>query len=137
LEPDVEGTFEELPPLETPHRWKDNRQLGAKLVEVRKAILSGQSVDLRRPPFVWRQLPADTEDSLTAQVAACEALHAASGSVVAIRRWPNECYTVAGRLRGRDTYMGEMDCKDLLASAASIERVTGVPRCAAVFEFID
>jgi hypothetical protein len=52
---------------------------------VRKAILSGQSVDLRRPPFVWRQLPADTEDSLTAQVAACEALHAASGSVVAIR----------------------------------------------------
>lgn len=134
---DVEGTFEELPSLETPHRWKDNRQLGAKLVEVRNAILSGQSVDLRRPPFVWRQLPADTEDSLAAQVAACEVLHAASGSVVAIRRWPNECYTVAGRLRGRYTCMEEMDCKDLLSCAASIERVTGVPRCVAVFDFID
>jgi hypothetical protein len=95
---------------------------------VRKAILSGQSVDLRRPPFVWRQLPDDTEDSLTAQVAACEALHAASGSVVAIRRWPNECYTVACRLRGRYSCMEEMDCEDLLACAASIERVTGVPR---------
>jgi UvrD-like helicase family protein len=31
LEPEVEGTFEALPPLETPHRWKDNQQLGAKL----------------------------------------------------------------------------------------------------------
>jgi DNA helicase-2/ATP-dependent DNA helicase PcrA len=33
--------------------------------------------------------------------------------------------------------MEEMDCKDLLGCAASIEAVTGVPRCAAVFDFID
>jgi hypothetical protein len=86
-------------------------------------------------------MPADTNDSLATQVGACEALHGAAGSVVAIRRWPNECYTVAGRLRGRYTCMEEMDCKDLLGCllgcAASIEAVTGVPRCAAVFDLID
>jgi AAA domain len=134
---DIEGTFEELPALATPHRWRNNPQLGAKLVAVRNAILSGQSIDLRRAPFVWRQLPSDAEEGLAAQVAACEMLHQASGSVVAIRRWPHDCYTVAGRLRGRYTCMEEMDCKDLLNCAASIEGVTGVRRCAAVFDFID
>lgn len=135
---DVTGAFEALPPLQVPHRWRNNVPLGKQLTAVREALLAGAPIDLRTAPFKWRQLPtASQELEIAAQLAACESVYANSGSVVAIRRWPNECYAIAGKLGGRYTCMEEMDCKDLLRFARAVEQKQGLDRCGALFEFAD
>jgi hypothetical protein len=124
--------------LLVPYRWRDNVALGNRLTKLRETLLANQSVDLRSPPFQWRRLPTGGPDQqIAAQLAACEHLHGQAGSVVAIRRWANECYAVAGRLGGRYTCMEEMDCKDLLRAATTIEEGQGVERCQAIFDFAD
>ena len=134
---DVAGEFEELPTLSEPHRWRNNKRLGQRLVELRAALLNGQQVDFRRPPFSWRQLPSTAEAQIPPQIAACEGVQGRQGSIVIVRRWPSECYTIAGKLQGRYTCMEEMDCKDLLKSASRIESNTGVSRCESVFVFAE
>jgi hypothetical protein len=112
--------------------------LGKQLTAIREALLAGTSIDLRAPPLKWRPLPRDSQQvEIAAQLAACEDVYASSGSVVAIRRWPNECYAIAGKLGGRYTCMEEMDCKDLLRFAKSIEQKQGLDRCGALFDFAD
>jgi len=136
-ETDVAGTFEELPALKVPHRWRSNAPLGARLAEVRTALLAGEPIDLRKSPFHWRPLSDSSDEQMSEQVAACESLFDSTGSVVAVRRWPSECYAVAGRLRGRYTCMEEMDCKDLIQAAGQIELRQGADRCAAIFDFAE
>ena len=81
--------------------------------------------------------PVGVDIQIAGQLAACEDAYGRAGSVVAVRRWPNECYTIAGKLGGRYTCMEEMDCKDLLGAASTIEKAKGLARCQAVFEFAD
>jgi DNA helicase-2/ATP-dependent DNA helicase PcrA len=134
---DVVPTFEPLPPMDVPHRWRDNEPLGERLTEIRQALLVGEAIDLSTPPVTWRRLPSGVQEQIATQLAACEGVYDNDGSVVAIRRWPNECYAIAGKLGGRYTCMEEMDCKDLLQSAKEIEERQGVERCGAVFDFAD
>jgi DNA helicase-2/ATP-dependent DNA helicase PcrA len=135
---DVTKAFEALPPLRVPHRWRDNLPLGRRLTAVREALLAGSPIDLRTPPLKWRPLPTASQHvEIAAQLAACDDVYASSGSVVAIRRWPNECYAIAGKLGGRYTCMEEMDCKDLLRFAKAIEEKRGLDRCGTLFDFAD
>jgi hypothetical protein len=134
---DIAGAFEELPPLTEPHRWRGNALLGNRLTALREALLTGTTVDFRVAPLQWRKLEADSARQLAAQAAACEALFRRPGSIVALRRWPKDCYAVGERLQGRFTCMEEMDCKQLLQSATAIENSHGIARCKAVFAFID
>jgi DNA helicase-2/ATP-dependent DNA helicase PcrA len=135
---DVTGAFEALPPLQVPHRWRDNVPLGRRLTAIREALLAGSPIDLRVPPLKWRRLPKESQDvEIAAQLSACDDLYASSGSVVAIRRWPSECHAIAGKLGGRYTCMEEMDCKDLLRFAKAIEEKQGLDRCDTLFDFAD
>lgn len=135
---DVTGAFEALPPLQVPHRWRDNGPLGRQLTVIREALLAGSPIDLRAPPLKWRRLLEESQEvEIAAQLAACDDVYANAGSVVAIRRWSNECYAIAGKLGGRYTCMEEMDCKDLLRFATAIEQKQGLDRCGALFDFAD
>lgn len=122
---DVEAFFPPVGTLTTPWRWKGkNEALGQWLLDLRKALLAGAPIDLAKSPVVWSlATPAN-------QCAAAYALLKASGSVVAIRKWPQDAHDFARNLAGSYQSMEEVDCKDLLKFASDLQTLTG-PRAAA------
>lgn len=128
---------EHLPPLTTPWRWKlANPQLGDRLAEVRAALVAPATLNLEKlAPIQWRPLPADSGARLAAQRKACVAATKKSGDIVAIRRWPSNCYQTAEGLNGMYTCMEEIDCKDLFRHAGAIDHATGFERVVAAFAF--
>lgn len=134
---DVMPFFEELPSLREPHRWAANRPLGRRLTDLRERLQAGESIDFRKPPFRWRELPSEIGEQTMRRAAVCGEMYGAEGTVVAIRRYPQGCYSLARKLQGRYTCMEEVDCTALFESAERIHRAHGIQRCAAVFQFAD
>ena len=126
---DIPADFVRLPCPSTPWRWQNsNKNLGAWLIEVRRALISGNQIELTKSPAHY--LPCSYEN----QRKACMNL-AKEASVVAIHKWAGQCHKLAKGLRGTYTSMDEMGAKDLLNWAQRIQESEGSDRCVAVIDF--
>ena len=115
---DVEPSFVPLKVEERPWRWAEsNPKLGEWLLELRRALLQGEPIDLSVAPIEWRStISPASQVSTSKAVAADEA-----ASVVAILKWPNQCHNLAKKLGGEFSSMEEMESKDLLKHAKAID----------------
>lgn len=130
LDAHVAPTFDRLPDLVTPHRWRaTNPRLGEWLVGIRTDIERGRQIDLRGAPCERGQ------PNQAGQFAACARVAARSGSAVAIAQWPHDCHSVARRLRGMFTVMEPIECEDLVAWADRLETASGRLRSARLVDF--
>lgn len=129
-ETDVAPSFERLPALNTPWRWRDvNPELGEWLVEARGDLEAGRALNLSDAPIRrGRASPAG-------KGRACFDAANGGGSVVAIGQWAADCHRLAARLRGVFTCMEPVECDDLMGWAERIEGSTGPARAAAVADF--
>ena len=95
---DVLGFFPLLGTMNTPWRWNKvgAGALGTWLLQVRQALLAGQSIDLRTcPDFVeWRQLPDNPGELIQAQVGAQFAIN---------QQFPNDKILIIGDSINADT----------------------------------
>jgi hypothetical protein len=132
---DVVNNFNALPGPCTPWRWYGrNEALGKWLTQVRELLLGGQSVDLRGSAARW--VPSPQRYQMQAEWQTCmEMAQKGKGSVVAIHKWPNNCYATASRLQGAYTCMETVECGDLLEWAYQLETSAGYVRAASLIEF--
>ena len=129
-ERDLVPSFDRLPDLVTPYRWRaTNPSLGEWLLEVRQHLMTGDDIDLSGAP-----IRRDSADAQT-QVSVCLDVARVDGSAVAIGHWPNDCHAIAQRLLGRFTVMEPIECRDLLDWAEKLEAATGPARAVVLVEF--
>jgi hypothetical protein len=131
---DIEPNFQGLPELNTPWRWLNgNKQLGKWLSDFRQALLHGDPVDLSTGPVKWEKSTIENQWSACINLVGSNA-----GSVAAIHSEhskPAKVHNFARSLKGFYTSMEEMECKDLLKWANTIELMTGPDRAKAVIDF--
>ncbi|MGQ0679828.1 MAG: hypothetical protein ACT4OM_09275 [Actinomycetota bacterium] len=127
---DLAPTFERLPDLTTPWRWRGrNEELGEWLVSVRHDIEANHDVGLLDAPVERGGV------RLQDQIITCHRLARREGSVVAIGRWPRDCHHIAQRLGGTFTCMEPIECPDLILWARRLELASGFARAAELVDF--
>jgi len=127
---DVDSQFRRLPSPSVAWRWKDkNPKLGAWLTEVRELLVRGAVVDFRQAPVTWMRKDVNQHRK------ACFNLVQGKGSVLAIHTMANTAHSFARQLRGTFQSMEEMESKDLLAWANSLEdQAQGIGRAAVALD---
>jgi len=129
----AQDNFAEVGTLDQPHRWLGrNDGLGHWLLDARKLLLAGESVDLAGAPGVELRL-ADPAEPL--QIATCYDLVKRGGSVVALRAWRHQCHRLSGRLNNAFHAVEDAQCEDLVKWGRQIEGVTGVSRADKLVDF--
>jgi superfamily I DNA/RNA helicase len=133
---DIERQFTLVAELNTPHRWNDhNRELGLWLTAVRSHFISGEDIDLRNAPAIWKQ-PGNQKNQ--AQLAACFRIKARKEhSMVALRQWRPQCHKLARNLKGKFRAMETVECDELLEWSQTLEDATGVQRVVGLLKFAD
>ena len=103
-----------------PWRWAEtNPALGRWLLELRQSLQSGQEVDLAAGPNVWGG-PAIRSNQITkCRRAATDR----SASVVAMLKWASECHQFSKSLGGLFSSMDELEGKDFLYFAETLDQV--------------
>lgn len=129
---DVEGRFERLGTLETPHRWiqAGASDLGSWLRNARTCLEQGQPIDLKvnRPAMVrFRQADADPQALIRAQTNACQYLPCErTHTVIAIHKgsqdYKAKCHKLSRNLGGHFSSIEEVEGKDLFSFIRKIER---------------
>jgi DNA helicase-2/ATP-dependent DNA helicase PcrA len=124
--------FDIIAELDTPWRWKnDNIELGDWLSTVRKSMLNGDSVDFRTGPI---KLVQDTGQPT--QIAECyNAIGDKKESTAAIRKWGNQCHSLARSLNNAFCSMETVECEDLINWAQKFEDTRGPERAIALVDF--
>lgn len=114
---DVVPHFERLPDLTTPYRWQGTKpELGDWFRDVRRRLIAGQVIDLRGAPLQWMDNTPQNR-----RRACLDAAKNKTSSVVAIRKWPNDCHAFASKLSGLYGSMEELDCRGLMDFAEQID----------------
>ncbi len=129
---DVEGGFERLGVLDTPHRWMQAgaNDLGIWLRNVRTNLEQGQPIDLNmnRPAAVtFRQTNADPQALVQSQGNACRYFQCdPTDTVIAIHKGSQEykakCHKLSRNLGGRFSSIEEVEGKDLFSFIRKLER---------------
>src|SRR5260370_21434021 len=97
--------------------------------------MAGEGIDLRGSPVEWRQPTGQKEQD---QLSACFGVKAKrEHSLVALRKWRSECYSLARNLNGRYRAMETVECDDLLVWSERIDSSYGVQRVQQVLEVAD
>jgi len=106
----AEEDFDKIGELLTPYRWRGrNDELGEWILDVRKRLENGEEINLQKPCIELRTGIGEAN-----QIAICKSLLSKKGeSIVAIQKWRQECYRLAGRLRNTYISMETVDCQDL------------------------
>ncbi len=128
---DVTPHFPPLPVPAHPWRWAGtNPDLGAWLhAELRERLLQQLPIHLNDTPVDWRSTghPA-------AQHQVCMGIAQQPGSAVAIHQYANQCHSLAQRLAGQFTSMEELESRDLLAAASTLDQAEGAAVLLALME---
>jgi len=129
---DVEGNFERLGTLDTPHRWihAGAEDLGIWLRNVRTCLEQGQPIDLNvnRPAAVaFRQADADPQALIRSQGNACQYLtceraHTAIAIHKGSQEYKAKCHRLSRNLGGRFSSIEEVEGKDLFSFIRKVER---------------
>lgn len=143
---DVEGSFECLGVLDTPHRWiqAGADDLGVWLRNVRTNLEEGQPVDLNmnRPAMVRFRQPNDDPQALTqSQGNTCRYFQCGpADTVIAIHKgsqdYKAKCHRLSRNLGGRFSSIEEVEGKDLFSFIRKLERArTNAARLKEIVEF--
>jgi hypothetical protein len=129
---DVTPHFPPLPVAAHPWRWAGtNPGLGAWLyADLRERLLRQLPIHLDDTPVDWRS----TRHPAT-QHQACVRIAQQPGSAVAIHQYANQCHSLAQRLGGQFTSMEELESRDLLAAASTLDQAEGLAVLVALLEF--
>ena len=128
---DVESSFMPLQVEEHSWRWAEsNPKLGEWLLELRKALLEGEPIDLAAAPINWKPTVSPASQISTSKAVA----HDEAASVVAILKWPSQCHSLAKKLGGAFSSMDELESKDLLKHAEAIDLASS--GCAVALELL-
>lgn len=129
---DVEGNFESLGTLDTPHRWirAGANELGDWLTNIRTSLENGQPINLSadHPAAVrFVQPNGDAQAFLQAQGNTCRYFQCdSSHTVIAIHKGSQEykakCHTLARNLSGKFSSIEEVEGKDLFSFIRKIEQ---------------
>ena len=124
--------FGTIATLDTPWRWKnDNAELGDWLLEVRKKILAGEGVNFRTGPIKWVQ-----DIGQQTQIAECyKAIGSKKETTAAIRKWGNQCHSLARLLNNTYSSMETVECADLIKWSNKFEDTHGPDRAVALIDF--
>ena len=115
----VFSNFERLPDLTHPWRWqKVNPVLGLWLADVRIALESKHCIDLSTAPRSVRWFSNTPEN----QRRSCFDAARKDGTTIAIHKWPHEAHSLARLLGGAFVSMEEVECRDLLKWADTLEQ---------------
>lgn len=116
---DVAQQFSRLDIEVTPWRWAEsNPDLGSWLSDLRSALVSGTAIDLRNTPVAW--IPQVERWSQIARAKALAAKHE-DESIVALLKWSGQCHSLSAMLGGAYGAMDELEGRDFLAGARSID----------------
>lgn len=128
----VDECFDHIGELELPHRWKEkNEELGGWLLDVRKRLQQGQSIDLRSSPVKWVEAKDNSQ-----QLAVCKGLlGTAVQSALGLQGHRNQCYRLARNLKGRFRSMETVECEDLLQWCNTLQSATGIDRARCFCDF--
>jgi DNA helicase-2/ATP-dependent DNA helicase PcrA len=132
---DVLPRFDRLNNQDYPWRWHNgNIGLGSWLLNVvRPSLKDGRSFDLRDAPegVTWDKPDLDSQRRI------CYATRSANltDSVVAIHKYPSQAHSTARMLGGTYSSMDEVEGRDLIRWAESLERYSGHDLVIAVIEF--
>ena len=128
---DVESSFAPLHVEEHSWRWAEsNPKLGEWLLELRKALLEGEPIDLAAAPIKWKATISPASQISTSKAVS----HDEAASVVAILKWPSQCHSLAKKLGGAFSSMDELESKDLLKHAEAIDLASS--GCAVALELL-
>ena len=128
---DVESSFVPLQVEEHLWRWAEsNPKLGEWLLELRKALLEGEPIDLAAASIKWKPTVSPASQISTSKAVA----HDEAASVVAILKWPSQCHSLAKKLGGAFSSMDELESKDLLKHAEAIDLASS--GCAVALELL-
>ena len=138
----VETSFHMFPELTCPWRWRDaNRELGDWVLDVRRCLQNGSTVDLSAAPVsAVEVVHIDGEGSLMeAQRQACRDALLKDGTVVAIHSPTaiNQCKRLARAFGGAYSFVETVECSDLLSFAARFDNANGHLLAVAVIEFAE
>lgn len=126
---DVIADFPLIGELTEPWRWKGkNERLGAWCLELRRALLAGESIDLRDAPISWRKLDQFSPRNEGFRVARL------AGGVVVIHKWEAQAHDFARRLGGRYRSMEEVASKAFRSFAQDMDVLEGPARAARIVE---
>lgn len=127
---DVQASFPSLGELDYPWRWEGkNEGLGKWLIDLREKLLAGDDIDLRSAPVIWKKSVPQNQRS-----AALELLDAGD-PVVIIRKQPAQAHSFARSIGRAYRSMEEVECKDLMAFAKDVDRLSGIARASRVIAF--
>ena len=126
---DVEPSFEPLGVERHSWRWADsNPELGEWLLELRRALLEGEPIDLATAPIRWTAAVSPASQVLASKSVADDK----DASVVAVLKWSSQCHSLAKKLGGDFSSMEELEGKALLKCAEAIDMATSGCQVAAV-----
>lgn len=132
---DVQSSFDMLPPLEEPWRWRNagqNRNLGEWLVRARRELRDEKRLSIsEKDPVRW-VLHQNEQEWATV----CRAAQAPGESTVGIVKWPNEAQALAKPLGGRWPVVERFDDDGLLKCAGSVATSNGPNAVSALFDFL-
>ena len=128
----VERDIPKIGELSVPHRWRGrNDDLGDWLLDVRNRLEAGAAIDFSRACANWRRYSDEPN-----QLAACKtALAHANQTVIALRQWRPQCYSLAGKLGNSYISMETVECDELQDYCERIETATGQVRLECLAEF--
>lgn len=126
---DIRPFFDQLPSLDTPHRWAQHHPaLGEWLVDARARLIAGRQLELTGAPVnVF-------DDSPEGQLAACFRARRDGATVAAITDHRNRAHAAARRMPGF-TCMEPMDSRELAAAARDLDGSEGADRAAVLIDF--
>lgn len=131
---DIFPVFERLPNLTTPWRWVEkNSALGEWLLDVRAKIIAGEAIELAGSPARWGAATPENQ-TRTCFAAIDQRGEPPKRTLVAIGKWPTDCYQVAKRLGGTYSCMEPIECRDLMAWAKRLDGATGMARAVAAID---
>jgi len=124
--------FDAIAELDTPWRWKnENAELGDWLSIVRNKLLDGENIDFRTGPIKFVQ-----DTTQPTQIQECyNTIGDKKESTAAIRKWGNQCHSLARSLNNAYRSMETVECEDLISFAQKFEDTHGPDRAIAIIDF--
>ena len=122
---DVNGRFQLIYELETPHRWKDNPKLADDLIQLRSLLLANDELDLQKITFQSIKFEyTPISDLFNSRREILKRSRHPSENTVALMKWNNNCHALSRVLFGFVS-IEEMECRKLFSTAESFNSLEG------------
>jgi len=128
---DVAPLFPMVEVQSRPRRWDpDHQALGRWLVDIRRNLLEGMSIDLASAPVRWIQ-----RHDFRTYIGVCYSALQLDGTIAVLGQFRHDCVSAAGSLGGTYTVMEALDSQVPASLAEKIDTEDGATIAQAVVEF--